>query len=63
MKNNHDYSVKRISDTLIKELMLALKSVQDYGSVEIFVQDGVVTQITVRNIRKTGRTLSTIGRA
>ena len=37
---------------LISEIKNALKSVR-YGSVEIFVQDNTVTQITVRNIRKT----------
>ncbi len=37
---------------LISEIKNALKSVK-YGSVEIFVQDSTVTQITVRNIKKT----------
>lgn len=37
---------------LISEIKTALKSVR-YGSVEIFVQDNTVTQITVRNIKKT----------
>lgn len=48
-----DYSIKKISDGLLQEIKLALQGVDDYGSVEIFVQDGVVTQVTVRNIRKT----------
>ena len=39
-------------DELISEIKNALKSVR-YGSVEIFVQDNTVTQITVRNIKKT----------
>ncbi len=38
---------------LVSEIQEALKSVKGYGSVEIYVQDGKVTQITVRNIRKT----------
>ncbi len=37
---------------LLSEIKNALKSVR-YGSVEIFVQDNTVTQITVRNIKKT----------
>lgn len=37
---------------LISEIKNALKSVK-YGSVEIFIQDSTVTQITVRNIKKT----------
>jgi hypothetical protein len=48
------YSTKKISETLVVEIKQALKSVKAYGSVEIFIQDGSVTQITVRNIRKTG---------
>lgn len=63
MNKSQEYSVKRISDTLVSELKKALKSVKNYGSVEVFVQDGSVTQITVRNIRKTGQSRSPIGRA
>lgn len=48
-----DYSTKRVSQTLIDEIKQALKSVRSFGSVEMYVQDGVVTQITVRNIKKT----------
>lgn len=39
-------------DELISEIKNALRSVK-YGSVEIIVQDSTVTQITVRNIKKT----------
>lgn len=47
------YSTRKISKTLIMEVKEALGNVRTYGSVEIYVQDGIVTQITVRNIRKT----------
>jgi hypothetical protein len=47
------YSTQSISDTLVEEIRQALKNVSPYGSVEIYVQDNVVTQITVRNIKKT----------
>ncbi len=47
------HSTKKISQTLVGEIKEALKSVKTYGSVEIYVQDGNVTQITIRNIRKT----------
>lgn len=53
MKVGHEYSVRRISETLVQEIKKSLKGVRGYGSVEIFVQNGIVTQITVRNIRKT----------
>jgi len=48
-----DYSTKRISRSLIDEVSRALKSIDAYGSVEIYVQNSTVTQITVRNIKKT----------
>jgi hypothetical protein len=53
MENQHDYSVKKVSPTLVFEVKKALKSITSHGSVEIYVQSGVVTQITVRNIKKT----------
>lgn len=53
MKAGQEYSVKRISETLLQEIKRSLKGVHNFGSVEIFVQNGMVTQITVRNIKKT----------
>ncbi len=50
-----EYSTKKISETLVFEIKKALKSVKNYGSVEIYIQDGNVTQITIRNIKKTGK--------
>ena len=52
--NTNTYSVDEVSETLISEIVTALQSVKDYGSVEIFVQKGAVSQITVRKIKKTG---------
>ena len=48
-----DYSTQNISESLVVEIKSALQSVKDYGSIEIYIQNGVVTQITVRNIKKT----------
>jgi hypothetical protein len=48
-----DLSNQKISNTLLMEIKNALKSVKSYGSVEIYIQKGLVTQITVRNIKKT----------
>lgn len=53
---NKDYSVDDISETLMDEIKTALTSVKSYGSVEIYVQKGCVTQITVRKIKKTATT-------
>lgn len=49
---------RRDSSELIEEIVKALKSVGGYGSIEIYVQDHSVTQITVRNIKKTKHTLA-----
>ncbi len=43
---------KKIPQHLLSEIKDALESVK-FGSIEIFVQNSVVTQITVRNIHKT----------
>jgi hypothetical protein len=51
------YSTHTISQTLLDEITNALKHVSPYGSVEIYVQDSTVTQITVRNIKKTIQTI------
>lgn len=53
-----EYSVSKISKTLVAEIKKALKSVHSYGSVEIYVSNGEVSQITVRNIKKTSNGLS-----
>lgn len=50
---NNTYSTKIISQALLDEVTTAIKSVSPFGSVEIFVQNNTVTQITVRNIKKT----------
>ncbi len=49
----NNYSTKQISDKLIKEVEEALKNIRGWGSVEIYVQDFKVVQITERNIKKT----------
>ncbi|MCX7928211.1 MAG: DUF2292 domain-containing protein [Patescibacteria group bacterium] len=52
--NKQQYSINEsISKVLLDEIILALKTVKSYGSVEIYIQKGVVTQITVRKIKKT----------
>lgn len=41
-----------LPESLTEELAKALSSIS-YGSIELIVQDNVVTQITIRNIKKT----------
>lgn len=48
-----DYSTHHVSQSLVNEIVHALQSVNQYGSIEIYIQNGMVTQITVRNIKKT----------
>lgn len=38
---------------LLKEINQALNKIGKWGSIEIYVQDGKVTQITSRTIKKT----------
>lgn len=52
---------EKLPVTLVDELEKALQTVT-YGSIEIFVQDSVVTQITVRNIKKTSVGISKISK-
>lgn len=46
-----DYSTDKIPQALLGEIKDALEGVR-FGSVEIYVQNKTVTQITVRNIKK-----------
>ena len=52
-KDTSKYSVKQVSKALVEEITKAVQSVESYGSVEIYVQDGIVNQITIRKIKKT----------
>jgi hypothetical protein len=51
-----DYSTKKVNEALVLEIVEALKNIRGWGSVEIFVQDYKVVQITERNIKKTTNT-------
>jgi len=55
-----DYSTKKITEDLIFEVVKALKNVRGWGSVEIYVQDYRVTQITERNIKKTNHSIQNL---
>lgn len=50
------YSTQKISITLLDEIKKALQSVS-YGSIEIYVNDKTVTQISIRSIKKTSFTI------
>ncbi|KKS98693.1 MAG: hypothetical protein UV73_C0001G0214 [Candidatus Gottesmanbacteria bacterium GW2011_GWA2_43_14] len=57
LKKMVDYSTKKIGKNLLDELKNAIKNVRGWGSVEIYVQDFKVTQITERNIKKTSHSI------
>jgi hypothetical protein len=46
------YSTKDISEELLNDLLESLKKIDGWGSVEVFIQNHVVTQITEKNIKK-----------
>jgi len=50
------YSTRRISEALLNEIKAELADL-DYGSLEVYVANGEVTQITKRRIRKTVTTV------
>jgi len=47
-----DYSTNKITNQLIEEIKSALDNL-DWGSIEIYVQNSEVVQITRRQIKKT----------
>jgi len=53
-----DYSTIRISSQLIEEIKNSLHDL-DWGSIEIYVQNSTVVQITKRQIKKTPNNLKT----
>lgn len=48
-----------INNNLLRDVSKALKELGGWGSVEIYVQNGKVTQITKRAIKKTNHSLET----
>lgn len=48
----------KLPKDLLTELAHALSIINDYGSVEFYIQNGVITQITMRHIRKTKMTIN-----
>lgn len=52
-----DYSTRRITKNLLDEVKTALKNVRGWGSIEVYVQDHKVTQITERKISKTSHNI------
>ena len=48
----------KLNDELVAELTRALNEIGAWGSVEIYVQNGNVTQITKRAIKKTAHKIA-----
>ena len=49
-----------LSEHFYKELIDAINNVGSYGSIEIYIQDHQITQITARSIKKTRHALDLI---
>jgi hypothetical protein len=47
-----NYSTKEIFEKLKNEVISSIQSIKGWGSVEIYIQDYSVTQITEKNIKK-----------
>lgn len=45
--------MKVSNEELLSEIQNAIDSVKGYGSVEIYIQDSKITQITTKSIKKT----------
>ena len=54
--NDNTYSTQNVSPYLLEELKRQLESISGFGSLEVYVQAGKVTQISTRHIRKTSVT-------
>lgn len=55
---NNDYSTQKISPNLISKIVEVLKN-KAYGSIEIYIENFNVTQITERTITKLANQSST----
>ena len=58
MLTANGHSTKMIDDKLLEDITEALKNIRGWGSIEVFVQNYKVVQITERNIKKTEHTIS-----
>jgi len=52
------HSTELINNKLLSDITDALKNIRGWGSVEVFVQNYKVVQITERNIKKTQHPMS-----
>ena len=53
-------TTKNIDNSLMQEIKKALAKIDGYGSVELYIQENKVTQITSRNIQKTNNPIQAI---
>ena len=53
-------SQQKVNQDIIDEIRRALESVKSFGSVEIYIQDNIVTQITTRTIKKTHNSITNL---
>ena len=58
MLTANGHSTKMIDNKLLEDITEALKNIRGWGSIEVFVQNYKVVQITERNIKKTEHLIS-----
>jgi hypothetical protein len=59
-RDKRRFSAQNMTPALLSEIEVALARVIPYGSIEIYVQNNIITQITVRTIKKTSVGLSRV---
>jgi hypothetical protein len=53
------FATKKVSRQLLDEIITSMQSVRGWGSIEIFIQNYTVTQITEKNIKKPNAIIGT----
>lgn len=54
----NDQKAVKVSQKALTEIIRAITNIEGWGSVEIYIQNHRITQITERNIKKTDALLS-----
>jgi hypothetical protein len=56
---DQDLATGKVSKRLLDEIITSIQSVRGWGSIEIFIQNNIITQITEKNIKKPNAVIAT----
>jgi hypothetical protein len=56
---DQDLATGKVSKRLLDEIITSIQSVKGWGSIEIFIQNNIITQITEKNIKKPNAVIAT----